>query len=145
STVLRAGCPGRGPRRDGPSSSETTQPGLDQRGVEADGECGDLADRLLRAGRGRGVAAAPHRRDDLLDQADLAVRGRLEGTQVPSLEPEAGELLRRPGDDEGVGVVVAGRPRDDQTELLQLPEQLLVDLRDLDQLLAGETELVSAP
>ncbi len=42
-----------------------------------------------------GVAAAPHRRDDLLDQTDLAVRGGLERTQVPGLEAERGHLRRR--------------------------------------------------
>ena len=85
----------------------------------------DLADGLLGAGLGGGVAAALEGRDDLLDQADLAVGGGLERAQVPRLEAEVGELARGRGDHQRVGVVVAGAVRAaDQAVLLELVEQL---------------------
>jgi hypothetical protein len=83
-------------------------------------------------------------RDDLLDQADLAVGGRLEGAQVARLEAEVGQLARGPRDDQRVGVVVPVPPGGDQGVLLELVEQLLGDLGDLEQLLAREPHVVAA-
>ncbi len=79
--------------------------------MQAHRQRGDLADGLLGAGRGGGVAAATQRGDDLLDQADLAVGGGFEGAQVARLEAEVGQLAGGLGDDQGVGVVVAGARR----------------------------------
>src|SRR4051794_27369294 len=82
--------------------SGAPQPGLHQRGVQPDGQRGDLADGLLGASLGPGVAAPLLRGDDLLDQADLTVGGGLERAQVPRLEPEVGQLPRGLGDDQRV-------------------------------------------
>ncbi len=63
-----------------------------------------------RTGRRGRVGGPALRREDLLDQADLAVGGGLERAQVPRLEAELGKLARGRADDQGVGVVVAGAP-----------------------------------
>ena len=68
----------------------------------------DLGRGVLGAAPGGGVAAPREGCDDLLDEAHLPVGGRLEGSQVPGLEAEVGELARGLGDDERVAVEVAG-------------------------------------
>ena len=76
------------PKRGGASGSASAQAGLDQRGVQADGQRPELGRGVGGAG-GRVVAlAARHRVDDLLDQPDLAVGRGLEGPDVARLEPE---------------------------------------------------------
>ena len=89
--------------------------------MQAHGQRRDLAHGVLGAALGGGVAAALEGCDDLLDQADLTVGGGLERAQVAGLEAELGELARGLGDDQRIGVVVAGAgPRRDQAELLEL-------------------------
>ena len=93
----------------------------------------------LTASSARPWAAASRprceRRDDLLDQADLAVGGGLEGAQVARLEAEVGQLARRSGR-RPARRCRSGRcrARRDQAVLLELVEQLLGDLGDLEQL-----------
>ena len=65
--------------------------------------------------------------------------------EVAGLEPELRELACGGRDHEGVGVVVTGAgARGHQAELLQLREQLVGHLGDLQQLLAGQPEVVAA-
>ena len=84
-------------------------------------------------------------RDDLLDQAGLAVGLGAEVAQVPRLEAQLGELGDECGDLEVVAVVVGlgGSPAD-EPELLDRVEHAGVEAGRLQQLLAREPELAAA-
>ena len=67
------------------------------------------------------VSGAEGRRDDGVEQSDLALGRRAERTQVPRVEAEAGELATRCGDvrvEFAVEPLAAFGPRLQQTELL---------------------------
>ena len=139
-TLLR--CPDRRPGAGQPRSSPAFTSVACRRTDSA------AISRRGSSARPRAAASRPRgeRRDDLLDQADLAVGGGLEGAQVARLEAEVGELARGLRDHEGVAVVVAGAgARRDQAVLLELGEQLLGDVGDLEQLAAREPQVARAP
>src|SRR5829696_77113 len=136
--------PSRPAYLDGPKSAAElgAQPGPDERRVQPDRQRGELADGLLGAAARLGVALAHQRRDDLLEEADLPIRGGPVRPQVPRLDAEAGHLGGAGRDGERVPVVrPALAATGQQAVLLELVELLGVEPGGGEQLVAGQAHL----
>src|SRR5947209_12788372 len=80
------------------SRRDPTQVADEQQVLEVRGDRGEVLERLDRLLAAVGIARAQRRREDLLEQRRLPVRGGAEDTQVATADAEARELRHRTHD-----------------------------------------------
>lgn len=105
--------------------------------MQPQGQIGDLPGRPGGRVARAGAALTQLRRHDLLDQVGLAVRGRLDRTQVPGLHAVLVQRGDRPGDRERVPAVLPAHPAD-QAVILELGQFRVADVRGVEQLVTGQ-------
>lgn len=102
------------------------------------GQLRELFRSGLRMGSGLRIPVSAQGRDHLLDEPDLAIRGRPHGTQVTRLQTEPAQIRHKPGNGHRLGVVAALGGRSDQAVRLPLVEVALGDLGGRQQLGAAD-------
>jgi hypothetical protein len=117
----------QGPARQ----SRLGQRRLDQGRVQPQGQVGDLPGRPGGRVPRAGATLAQLRRHDLFDQVGLAIRGRLDRTQVPGLHAVLVQRGDRPGDRERVPAVLPADPAD-QAVVLELGQLRVADVRGVE-------------